>query len=110
EKPRRRVRAQHRQRHSETCPDSAQPLVNKDPTRHDNTSTNNNYGDARYGYARRVRIARATSIICVNNNGMVYLRTQQRRRRRRREEKKSVDIGGGKHQHWDKEGIGISTG
>lgn len=105
EKPRRRVRAQHRQRHSETTPDSAQPLFNKDPTRHDKTTTNN-YGDSRHGYARRVRIARATSIICVNN-GMVYLRTQQRRRR---EEKKSVAIGGGKHQHWDKEGIGISTG
>ncbi|KAK3500808.1 hypothetical protein B0T13DRAFT_231029 [Neurospora crassa] len=109
EKPRRRVRAQHRQRHSETTPDpdSAQPLFNKDPTRHDNTTDTNSYGDARYGYARRVRIARATSIICVNNNGMVYLRTQQRRRR---EEEKSVDVGGGKHNYWDKEGIGISTG
>ncbi|KAL0465379.1 hypothetical protein QR685DRAFT_138762 [Neurospora intermedia] len=108
EEPRRRVRAQHKQRHSETTPDPAQPLFfKKDPTRHDNnTTTNNNYGDARHdGYARRVRIVRATSIICVNNNGMVYLRTQQR------EEKKSVDIGGGgKHKHWDKEGIGISTG
>ncbi|KAJ4387067.1 hypothetical protein N0V85_007764 [Neurospora sp. IMI 360204] len=102
EKPRRRVRAQHRQQHSTTIPDSAQPLFNKHQTRHDNITNNNS--DARHGYARRVRIARATSAICVNN-GMVYLSTQKRRR----EEKKSVDIGGGKGKRWDREEIGIST-